>query len=126
MNPQPRSCQKLIASVVAFAVLSACSAPPKRAALEVVEGVRLSTDTLTALRFLFDKRYAGLNEYAEWLDFDADHFRSKIVKVMYDDSPFIVGGFEPMQRRNFRYNYTTWYRLQLSLPAEAYEDKDDD
>jgi hypothetical protein len=62
------------------------------------------------MRFLFDTREAGLAEYATWLDFDANVFRTKLLEKMRDSAPHQAGGYTPPERRAFRFNYTFWVK----------------
>lgn len=122
--------RSLLASVVLAALADACSPPPKsdkskRAVMKSpIAGFKIARDAFTAMRFLFDKQLSGLDAYAAWLDFETDHFRLKLLKVMSDNSPHVIQGFEPMQRKNFRFNYGLW--LQTKGEVGELDDIDDD
>jgi hypothetical protein len=123
--------RSLLASVVLLAVADACQAPPKRDdRRDAPAGLRMARESFTAMRFLFDTSVSGLNEYSLWLDFDADNFRTHLQKTMADNGPHRINGFEPMQRRNFRYNYNMWFRVTTTglldvEEIEAMEEGDD-
>jgi hypothetical protein len=80
----------------------------------------------TAMRFIFDEHVSGLNEYAAWLDFDPGQFRAKLLATMKDSSALEINGFNSMQRRNFRYNYSHWKKIHdtgLFLEPEEAEEE---
>lgn len=122
---QTRACRSLLATVVQLAVMDACVQPPKRRRDDKGVLSRITVDALTALRFLFDESVSGLNEYATWLDFDPGHFRRKLQETMYNNSPLPVNGFDPNQRRNFRYNYTTWRRFANQITEADFGEYDE-
>lgn len=122
---QTKACRSLLATVVQLAVMDACAQPPKRRKDEKTVLSRITVDALTAMRFLFDESLSGLNEYAAWLDFDPGHFRLKLQETMYNNSPLTVNGFDPNQRRNFRYNYTTWRRFANQITEADFGDEDE-
>jgi len=120
--------RSLLATVVLLAVNDACAAPPKlEKKKDVPASLRMHPDAFTAMRFLFDTTQAGLEEYSLWLDFDAGHFRKKLQETMIDNGPQNLNGFEPMQRRNFRYNYGMWLRTKdlSDMFEEESEDAED-
>jgi hypothetical protein len=120
--------RSLLAAVVLLAVNDACAAPPKPAnKKDTPAGLRMHRDAFTAMRFLFDTTQAGLEEYSMWLDFDAGHFRKKLQETMINNGPQNLNGFEPMQRRNFRYNYGMWLRTKdlSDMFEEESEDAED-
>jgi hypothetical protein len=120
--------RSLLATVVLLAVNDACAAPPKlEKKKDVPAGLRMHRDAFTAMRFLFDTTQAGLEEYSLWLDFDAGHFRKKLRETMIDNGPHTLNGFDPMQRRNFRYNYGMWLRTKdlSDMFEEESEDAED-
>ena len=111
----------LLAQVVLLALNDACQAPYKSD-----EGLRMGRDAFTAMRFLFDKNTSGLNEYATWLGFDPGHFRLKLLNIMADSSPKIIGEWDAMKRRTFRMNHKLWQNLQdmaLDIPEEEEDDE---
>jgi hypothetical protein len=123
--------RSLLASVVLLAITDACQAPPKSETRRGASaGLRMATESFTAMRFLFDTAVSGLKEYSLWLDFDADNFRTHLQKTMADNGPHRINGFEPIQRRNFRYNYNMWFRVTTTglldvEEIEAMEEGDD-
>ena len=124
-HDQTQACRNLLATVVQLAVTDACSQPPKRRKDDTGVLSRITVDAITALRFLFDESVSGLNEYATWLDFDPGHFRLKLQETMYNNSPLPVNGFESNQRRNFRYNYTTWRRFASQITEADFGEDDE-
>lgn len=122
--------RSLLASVVLLAVSDACSPPSKedrKKPKKASAGLRMHRDTFTAMRFLFDTSASGLDAYAEWLDFDLGHFRMKLQSVMADNSPHVIQGFDPMQRRNFRYNYGLWLQVRdMVNEVDEHEESDDE
>lgn len=99
MDTQTQQCRHLLASVVHLAVSDACLPPNK-------EGP--ARDASTAIAFLFDQNYSGLNEYAEFLDFDPGQFRTRLLKIMRTHSVGEIGGYSESQRINFMNNYKFW------------------
>ena len=121
-NAQNKACRSLLATVVLLAVADSCLAPPKPAKGEKPK-IPMATDAFTAMRFLFDESLSGLSEYAAWLDMEPSHFRRKLLETMSDNSPRIINGHEPMDRRKFRYNYGVWYRIKN---YDVQQDEDDE
>lgn len=118
----------LLASVVSLAIADACAVPPDTHRKEEhVAGLRIRTETFTAMRFLFDERVSGLSVYAEWLDFDAGQFRRRLLALMANDSAMKFGDYDPMRRRNFRYNHRLWLQLRNmeTMPEEPEEEEDE-
>jgi hypothetical protein len=111
---QGRACRSLLASVVNLALQDACLVPVKKRPIVY--------EAWTAMRFLFDDRESGLEQYAEWLDFDVEQFRKRLLAMMQDDSPMRVGGFDSQQRRAFRYNYRHWEATQDMDEKEMNDD----
>lgn len=110
---QNKACRSLLASVVMLAVADACSEPPRRPKNKTNDRIiPISRDAWTAMRFLFNTNEPGLNEYAAWLDIDPDQFRKRLVQAMQDSSPMVKYGFDPSQRRAFRFNHGWWIRTQ--------------
>lgn len=124
-HDQTQACRNLLATVIQLAVADACSQPPKRREGDNAVLSHITVDALTALRFMFDESVSGLNEYATWLDFDPGQFRRKLQDTMYNDSPLTINGFESNQRRNFRYNYTTWRRFANQITEADLGEHDD-
>jgi hypothetical protein len=122
-NDQTRACYRLLSAVVITAMRDGCSAPPREA-----KGVRkkISSEAFTAMRFLFDERVSGLNEYLMWFDIDAGQYRMRLRQMMADDGPFVRNGFDTSDRRNFRYNYKAWERTKDDLHIEETEGENDD
>lgn len=120
MHPETRACFQLLSAVVASAINDGCLTPPKKG----VSGYQITTDSFTAMRFLFDKDQTGLDAYALWLDFETDQFRSRLLKIMKDDSALIIAGFDNIKRRNFRFNYNVWQKM--SMKGDVFEDDEND
>ena len=78
------------------------------------------------MRFLFDERVSGLNEYLMWFDIDPGQYRMRLRQMMADDGPFVRNGFDASDRRNFRYNYKAWERMKDDLHIEDTEGENDD
>jgi hypothetical protein len=116
---QTRSCQQLLAAVVAAAVNDTCVEPFKVTAKDKTVSMRI--DTVTAFRFLFDDSVSGVDAYGLWLDFNVQLFRRKLLEMMYDDSQRVVNGKNPELRRNFRYNYKLWRKLPKSAEPQELE-----
>lgn len=120
MHPETRACFQLLSSVVASAINDGCLTPPKKG----VSGYQITTDSFTAMRFLFDTDQTGLDAYALWLDFEPDQFRSRLLKIMQNDSPLVIAGFDDSRRRNFRFNYAVWKKM--SMKGDSVEDDEND
>lgn len=120
---QTRACYRLLSAVVITALRDACSTPPRERA-----GVRrrLGTDAFTAMRFLFDERVSGLNEYLMWFDIDTGQYRMRVRAMMADDGPFTRNGFDSLDRRNFRFNYRLWEQTKDALYDEEPEGESND
>ena len=123
--------RSLLASVVLLAVNDACSVPPKpdkdnHKNKKTPAGFRISRDAFTAMRFFFDTRVSGVDAYAEWLDFDLDSFRNRLRTIMSNNGPTHIHGFDPMQRRNFRYNYGMWLKVREMDSTEDEPEESDD
>lgn len=122
-NFQTTACRNLLHSVVALSVSDACGVPPKKSREQ--SRFPISIEAFTAMRFLFDKTQSGIDAYALWLDFDADRFREKLLKIMNNNSAVVVAGFEPERRRNFRFNYGVWFRMQNAGVVDLSEVEDE-
>lgn len=126
-NEQAIACRKLLAAVVITAVRDACLTPPKRSRfVGESEGMPMSIDAFTAMRFLFDDSVSGLKEYLQWFDIDPGQYRMRLRDMMFSESAHKVNGFETMDRRNFRYNYGMWMRLKDRLPVTDIDGEDDE
>lgn len=121
-HEQARACHRLLSAVVITAIRDACSTPPKRG----MGGMPISTDAFTAMRFFFDTSVSGVNEYLAWFDIDTGQYRMRLLETMYNNSAHRINGFEPLDRRNFRYNHTMWEKLrkQESFNFEEVEEND--
>ena len=122
--------RSLLATVVSLALTDACSTPPKPdknkdKLRDTPAGLRMSRDAFTAMRFLFDTKHAGLEEYSIWLDFDAGNFRNKLHEIMADNGPNQINGFDSTQRRNFRYNYLMWRKAKDMADVPEEEESED-
>lgn len=120
---QTRACYRLLSAVVVTALRDACSAPPRE---RTGARRRLSSDTFTAMRFLFDERVSGLNEYLVWFDIDTGQYRMRLRQMMADDGPFDRNGFRSLDRRNFRFNYRLWEQMKDAQYDEEPEGESDD
>ncbi len=122
--------RSLLASVVLLAVTDACAAPFKQKPTKIRQRRkqrRMRRDAFTAMRFIFDARVSGLETYAEWLDFDVDNFRTKLLAIMRNNGSLPVNGFEPKKRIQFQRNYDMWLALKdLPDAIEQTEKNDDD
>ena len=118
--------RNLLSQVVLSALNDACKRPRKQKNANGVEHLRISRDAFTAMRFLFDPDVAGLNEYALWLDFNADQARTKLLKLMKDDGPNKIGDWDPMDRRTFRINYKLWQHMKIFEQSGIDFDEDED
>lgn len=107
--------KQLLAAVVALAVKDMCLPPivKKQGNKRVPQGPRF--DAATAYGFIFDKDRSGLDVYADWLDFDADHFRQKLVHAAFSDRVHKELKLDDKQRRYFRQNY----KLLQAMPKAA-------
>ena len=104
--------RRLLAAVVALAIQDAQSKPRRLGRL------RIPTDeAISAIYFLFQHS----NNYLSLLDIDPQQFRNRLLKLMFDMNKKITQ-FEPIKRRNFRYNYE-WMRRKENILAltKAYE-----
>jgi hypothetical protein len=120
---QTRACYRLLSAVVITAIRDACHAPPRE---KTSVRTKISSEAFTAMRFLFDERVSGLNEYIMWFDIDAGQYRMRLRQMMADDGPFVRNGFDTSDRRNFRYNYKAWERTKDDLHIEDTEGENDD
>jgi hypothetical protein len=104
--------RRLLAAVVALAVQDAQSRPRK------MGRVRIPTDeAISAIYFLFQHS----DNYLSLLDIDPQQFRERLLKLMFDMNNKIKQ-FEPIKRRNFRYNYQWMQRKENILDlTKAYE-----
>ena len=97
--------KRLLAAVVALAVKDMCLAPivKKKGNRRKVDRPR--ADAITAYGFLFDRSRSGLDEYASWLDFDADRFRENLINACFSDIVSKELKLDDKDRMNFRRNY---------------------
>ncbi len=104
--------RRLLAAVVALAVQDAQSRPRK------MGRVRIPTDeAISAIYFLFQHS----DTYLSILDIDPQQFRERLLKLMFDMNRKIAQ-FDPIKRRNFRYNYEWMRRKENILDlTKAYE-----
>lgn len=131
---QSRSCERLLAAVVACALRDLAapgfgrtyrSAVSQAGKPSVLMQAGISPHAFTAARFLFDTSVTGVDAYLEWLDIDPDTWRKKLREVIDNDTPLRVGGFEPEQRRNMRVNLKIYNRLSYLTDKEI-DDHDDE
>jgi hypothetical protein len=112
--------RRLLAAVVALAIQDAQSSPRK------MGRIRIPTDeAISAIYFLFQHS----DSYLNLLDIDSQQFRERLLKLMFDMNKKIIQ-FDPIKRRNFRYNYE-WMRrkenvLDLTRAYEAELEKIDE
>lgn len=104
--------RRLLSAVVALAIQDAQSKPRRMGRL------RIPTDeAISAIYFLFQHS----NTYLSILDIDPQQFRERLLKLMFDMNKK-VSQFEPIKRRNFRYNYEWMRRKENILDlTKAYE-----
>jgi len=104
--------RRLLAAVVALAIQDAQSKPRRMGRL------RIPTDeAISAIYFLFQHS----DSYLNLLDIDPQQFRERLLKLMFDMNKKIIQ-FDPIKRRNFRYNYEWMRRKENVLDlTRAYE-----
>jgi len=104
--------RRLLSAVVALAIQDAQSKPRRMGKL------RIPTDeAISAIYFLFQHS----DNYLSLLDIDPPQFRERLLKLMFDMNNKIKQ-FEPIKRRNFRYNYEWMRRKENILDlTKAYE-----
>lgn len=104
--------RRLLSAVVALAVQDAQSKPRRMGRL------RIPTDeAISAIYFLFQHS----DNYLNLLDIDPQQFRERLLKLMFDMNKKITQ-FDPIKRRNFRYNYEWMRRKENILDlTKAYE-----
>lgn len=104
--------RRLLAAVVALAIQDAQLKPRRLGKL------RIPTDeAISAIYFLFQHS----NNYLSLLNIDPQQFRNRLLKLMFDMNKKITQ-FEPIKRRNFRYNYEWMRRKENILDlTKAYE-----
>lgn len=120
-DAQAGACRRLLSAVVVVALRDACSTPPKRG----VGGMPISSEAFTAMRFFFDTSVSGLNEYLAWFDIDAGQYRMRLLETMQNNSALKINGFEPLDRRNFRYNHKMWEKLRYQESLNFDEEEND-
>ena len=97
--------KRLLAAVVALAVKDMCLAPIVKKKGNTRKVDRPRADAITAYGFLFDKSRSGLEEYASWLDFDAERFRTRLIESCFSDIVSKELKLDDKDRMNFRRNY---------------------
>jgi hypothetical protein len=104
--------RRLLAAVVALAIQDAQSKPRR------MGRIRIPTDeAISAIYFLFQHS----DSYLNLLDIDPQQFRERLLKLMFDMNKKIIQ-FDPIKRRNFRYNYDWMRRKENVLDlTRAYE-----
>ena len=104
--------RRLLAAVVALAIQDAQSKPRRLGRL------RIPTDeAISAIYFLFQHS----DNYLNLLDINPQQFRERLLKLMFDMNKKIIR-FDPIKRRNFRYNYEWMRRKENILDlTKAYE-----
>jgi hypothetical protein len=96
--------RRLLAAVVGLAIQDAQAKPYKPYSSKKL----IPTDTaLSAIDFLFRTS----DGYLSLLDIDPGHFRKNLLNLMFDMNRKIRQ-FEPIGRRNFRYNYQWMHRKE--------------
>lgn len=120
-DEQAQACRHLLAAVITTAIRDGCATPPRESK---GQKRKISSEAFTAMRFLFDERVSGLNEYLMWFDIDTGQYRVRLLKAMFDDGALRVNGFDPLDRRNFRVNYNVWQRLKDVLHVDDSEDSE--
>jgi hypothetical protein len=92
---QAVACKRLLSAVVSLAVRDACQTPGKK---------MLNQLPRDALDFLFNTS----DGYLEWLDFDPEQFRKRLVNTMYAKKYFPIYGLSENDIRSMRKNYQMW------------------
>jgi hypothetical protein len=104
--------RRLLSAVVALAVQDAQLKPRRMGRLRIP-----SDEAISAIYFLFQHS----DNYLNLLDIDPQQFRERLLKLMFDMNKK-VSQFEPIKRRNFRYNYEWMRRKENILDlTKAYE-----
>lgn len=107
--------RKLLAAVVALAIQDA-QAKPNRISLK--KRLIPKDTAMSAIDFLFRTS----DGYLQLLDIDPEQFRKKLLGLMFDMNKK-VRHFEPIGRRNFRYNYQWMHRQENVLDlTKAYQE----
>ena len=106
--------RRLLAAVVGMAIQDAQSRPRKHSRKKLVP----TDEALSAIDFLFRTS----DGYLSLLDIDPGHFRKNLLNLMFDMNKKIKQ-FEPIKRRNFRYNYQWMHRRENVVDmARIYEE----
>jgi crotonobetainyl-CoA:carnitine CoA-transferase CaiB-like acyl-CoA transferase len=107
--------RRLLAAVVALAIQDAQAKPNKT----ISKRRLVPKDTaMSAIYFLFRTS----DGYLQLLDIDPEQFRKKLLGLMFDMNKK-VRHFEPIGRRNFRYNYQWMHRQENVLDlTKAYQE----
>lgn len=133
---QARRVKRLLAAVVANAVRDLAAVGNQRdwrkqpvlseherqTPRKTLRDHKLSEHAFTAARFLLDRKNPGVDAYLEWLDIDPPEWRKRLLEMMWDDRPKIVGGFDEFARRAMKVNYLKY----LELTWLEIEDEDED
>lgn len=105
--------KRLVAAVVALAVRDACLPPIGK------KDLILTSEAASAFDFLFTDLCEG---YMTLIDMNPQHFRSKLIRAMYDashrDKPI-----KAIARRAFRINHKLWSTEYARLGGRVYRDK---
>ena len=104
--------RRLLAAVVGMAIQDAQARPRKPYLNRPHLNKKLvPTDTaISAIDFLFRTS----DGYLSLLDIDPGHFRKNLLNLMFDMNRKIRQ-FEPIGRRNFRYNYQWMHRKENAI-----------
>jgi len=107
--------RKLLAAVVALAIQDA-QAKPNRISLK--KRLIPKDTAMSAIDFLFRTS----DGYLQLLDIDPEQFRKRLLGLMFDMNKKIRQ-FEPIGRRNFRYNYQWMHKQENVLDlTKAYQE----
>jgi len=104
--------RRLLAAVVALAIQDAQLTPRRMGRLRIP-----ADEAISAIYFLFQHS----DNYLSLLDIDPQQFRERLLKIMFEMNKKVLQ-FEPIKRRNFRYNYEWMRRKENVLDlTRAYE-----
>jgi hypothetical protein len=98
--------RRILAAVVGLAIQDAQMKPR---AVYTNKKLIPTDEAISGIDFLFRTS----DTYLNLLDIDPGHFRKKLLNLMFDMNRKIKQ-FEPIGRRNFRYNYQ-WMRKQENV-----------
>ncbi len=108
--------RRLLAAVVGMAIQDAQAKPRK---LYTSRKLIPTDEALSAIDFLF----RTADGYLNLLDIDPGHFRKNLLNLMFDMNRKIRQ-FEPIGRRNFRYNYQWMYNKQNAVDLTRIYEED--